>query len=61
MDKSRESIMKLQHENDLLKNRCYALSQGAMCMFCPFTCVNRTGKFRREKGEKANNGPSGID
>lgn len=49
MDKSSEAIMKLQHENDMLKNRCYALTQGAMCMFCPYTCVNRTGKYRGEK------------
>lgn len=61
MDKSSEAIMKLQHENDMLKNRCYALTLGTMCMYCPYTCVNRTGKFRREKGEKANNEPSGID
>lgn len=61
MEQSTEAIMKLQHENDMLKNRCYALTLGTMCMFCPYTCVNRTGKFRGEKEKKANNGSSGID
>ena len=49
MEQTTEAIMKLQHENDILKNRCYVLSNGAMCMFCPYTCVNRTAKFRGEK------------
>ena len=49
MEQSTETIMKLQHENDMLKNRCYVLSNGTMCMFCPYTCVNRTSEFRGEK------------
>ena len=25
-----------------LQNRCYALTQGQMCMFCPYDCERRT-------------------
>lgn len=36
----------LEHENKMLKNRCSALSEGTMCMFCPYECENRSKDFR---------------
>lgn len=60
MEQTTEAIMKLQHENDMLKDRCYALTYGTVCMFCTYTCAYRTAKYRGEN-EETNNGPSGID
>lgn len=47
-----ETIMRLQHENNILKNRCFALSKGEMCLFCPLICVNRTKAFRGKKDKE---------
>ena len=47
-----ETIMRLQHENDMLKNRCYAQTMGHLCKYCPFTCINRTKEFRGKEKKK---------
>ena len=53
----KEQINKLKHENEMLKNRCSALTDGTMCMFCPYVCENRKKEFRgkQENGEKNTN------
>ena len=35
-------------ENRALKNRCYILTNGAMCLFCPIDCDRRTEIFKGE-------------
>ena len=42
----REEREKLIHENKMLKNRCAALTDGTMCLFCPYECENRSKDFR---------------
>lgn len=37
-------------ENKQLKNRCYALSSGTLCMFCRMEC-----EHRNEKSNSSNN------
>lgn len=32
-----------------LQNRCFALTQGQICMFCPYDCENRTTEHRSEE------------
>lgn len=32
---------KIEHQNEMLKNRCFVLSRGALCAFCPFECANK--------------------
>lgn len=32
-----------------LQNRCFALTQGQMCMFCPYDCERRTTAKREVK------------
>ena len=32
-----------------LQNRCFALTQGQLCMFCPYDCENRTTEHRSEE------------
>lgn len=39
----------LEHENKMLKNRCAALTEGTMCLFCPYDCENRSTKYRGDK------------
>ena len=39
-------IEQMQHENKMLKNRCSALTNGTMCMFCPYECENRSKEYR---------------
>ena len=41
-----EMIKKLEHENEMLKNRCAALTEGTMCHFCPYQCERRRHKYR---------------
>ena len=36
----------LEHENKMLKNRCVVLTEGTMCLFCPYDCENRTKEYR---------------
>ena len=45
---AQKEINRLKHENEMLQNRCHALTLGTMCMFCPYDCENRTKKFRGE-------------
>lgn len=47
-----KQIEQLKHENKMLKNRCRALSDGTMCLFCPFECEHRKTPFRGNKGAK---------
>ena len=45
----------LDKENKVLKNRCFALTHGTMCFFCPLNCEHRSKAFRKDKeqqGEK---------
>lgn len=42
-------------ENRPLKNRCYVLSQGMMCMWCRMEC-NALGKPRRVKNDSKGKG-----
>lgn len=42
----KDELNKAKHENQMLKNRCHALTQGTMCWFCPYECDNREKKFR---------------
>lgn len=39
-------IDKIKYENQMLKNRCRALTEGTMCRYCPFDCERRTEKYR---------------
>lgn len=43
---AQKEINRLKHENQMLQNRCHALTHGTMCMFCPYECENREGKYR---------------
>ena len=43
---------RLVHENEMLKNRCYAQTHGLMCMFCPYGCDNRTIEHRKSEEEE---------
>lgn len=47
-----EKMEKLEKENKALKNRCYALSSGAMCFFCHLDCEHRSCDFRNKESEK---------
>ena len=38
----------LQKENNQLKNRCFALTRGTICLFCPMECEHRTEDFRTD-------------
>lgn len=46
-----ERIEKLERENKVLKNRCYALSSGSLCCFCPLECERRSCDFLNWKSE----------
>ena len=46
---AQKEINRLKHENKMLKNRCYANTEGNMCWFCPYEYENRSGKYRGEK------------
>lgn len=35
-----------------LQNRCYALTQGQMCLFCPYECERRTANKREAESER---------
>lgn len=47
-----EEVEKLRFENRALKNRCYILTRGAMCLFCPINCSDREVDFRGNEDEK---------
>ena len=44
-------IEDLEKENKALKNRCYVLSGGSMCFFCPMECEHRKCDFRNKESE----------
>lgn len=47
-------ITSLKKENEQLKNRCFALTKGSLCFFCPLKCERRQAQFRNdEKAEVA--------
>lgn len=37
-----KKIIKALEQVPKLQNRCFALTQGQLCMFCPYDCENRT-------------------
>jgi hypothetical protein len=37
-----DDAIKALEQAPKLQNRCYALTQGQMCMFCPYDCERRT-------------------
>lgn len=43
---------KLEKENKALKNRCYAISRGPLCFFCPLECEHRNCDFRYKESEE---------
>lgn len=45
-NEARDTLNRLKHENEMLKNRCAALTAGTMCMFCPYECENRSKEYR---------------
>lgn len=48
----RISLAKIKKENKALKNRCYAISKGSLCFFCPLECEHRNCDYRYKKSEK---------
>ena len=43
-------VRKIEDENKALKNRCYILSGGGLCVFCGYDCKCR-GEATMEGGE----------
>ena len=43
-------VRKIEDENKALKNRCYILSGGGLCVFCGYDCKCR-GEATMERGE----------
>lgn len=41
-------ITSLKKENEQLKNRCFALTQGSLCFFCSIKCEKRLTPFRND-------------
>jgi hypothetical protein len=48
----RRALEEIKKENKSLKNRCYGLSRGIMCLFCPLDCEHRSCDFRNEESEE---------
>ena len=40
---------RISKQNDILKNRCFALTHGKLCVFCPMECEHRSVEFNDEK------------
>ena len=40
------AIEEFEKENKALQNRCYAVTGGTLCLFCPIDCDHRSTKFR---------------
>ena len=38
----RDFIIKALEQLPKLQNRCYALTHGQLCVFCPYECKNRS-------------------
>lgn len=47
-------LEKLEKENKALKNRCYAISKGSLCFFCPLECEHRSCDYRHKESEDNN-------
>lgn len=43
-------VRKIEDENKALKNRCYILSGGGLCVFCGYDCKCR-GEAGMERGD----------
>ena len=39
-----EITLKALEQLPKLQNRCFALTHGQMCMFCPYDCENRSAE-----------------
>lgn len=52
MSEQQEYIMKLKHQIKMLQNRCYVLSDGKLCIFCPYDCDRRTKLFQGDDKEE---------
>lgn len=50
----RSALEEIKKENKALKNRCYVLSKGTMCFFCPMECEHRNCDFRNKESEELN-------
>ena len=48
----RRALEEIKKENKALKNRCYVLSNGTMCFFCPLECEHRSCNFRNAESEE---------
>jgi len=48
----RSALEEIKKENKALKNRCYVLSGGSMCFFCPMECEHRSCDFRNKESEE---------
>lgn len=46
-----EIAIKALEQLPKLQNRCFALTQGQVCMFCPYDCENRTTEYRSVEDE----------
>lgn len=42
------TIEELKKENMQLKNRCFVLTRGSLCFYCPVDCEHRKEKFRND-------------
>ena len=47
----RRALEEIKKENKSLKNRCYVLSRGMMCLYCPLDCEHRSCDFRNAESE----------
>ena len=44
-----ELAIKALEQLPKLQNRCFVLTHGQLCMFCPYDCENRTTEHRSEE------------
>ena len=47
----RSEFEKIKSTNKALQNRCKALTQGSLCLYCPIDCEQRVQIFRGDAGE----------
>ena len=45
---SEKRIKELEEENEILKNRCHAMTKGLVCVYCPMKCNNREVEYDPE-------------
>ena len=43
-----DTLEKVEHEREVLINRCKIFTQGSLCLFCPLDCIYRNTDFRGE-------------